>query len=440
MSSQPRKKIVPPHVVYHVAGMGDWKEVVDEQLQLLQQVGLTGDIRITYLGKDLEWLENRLNLYCIDYTIIRSDENTDHCETFAMMEIDRLAKVEKTNRPILYMHTKGVSNPGNVSKRAWRHLMEAWVVRRWRINLNFLHMYDAVGVNWIQGGPQHFSGTFWIASPDWIRRLPPFEGYHNTNGSHRYTCELWIGSVQWCKALSLGCKDEPFWNFGYDYGRWMPKRTIVPNVNAELVKSTSSFGKIFDYFNSDKDNEHSYGDVYNKLFPTSVRDSIENVFEVGIWNGASLQAWETAFPNSTVYGIDTNTSVEMIGQRTHVNVCNSVVPRQVFATFDKWGITKGQFDLIVDDGSHRYHDQIATASIMMPYLSKKGIYVIEDIYPFVGAAVLAEMLGGVVLDRRALKVRFDDVMVVIGKDRDFLEDLQRRSDKDIPTIFPCDEI
>src|SRR5262245_38319411 len=297
-----RTKIRPPIVVYHVAGIGDWKQVVDEQLQLLQQSGLVKDIRITYVGKELDWLEDRLALYDITYQIVRSDLNTDHCETFAMMEIDRLAKEERIEDPIMYIHTKGVSNPGNASKRAWRHLMESWVVRRWQVNMAYLKMFDAVGVNWIEGGPQHFSGTFWIANPDWIRRLPRFEEYHLASGLHRYTCELWIGAAQWCKALSLGCKNEPFWNFNYDYNQWLPKTIAHPPLSANPVTSESSFGDIFRYFHCDKEGDHSYGKVYDTLYPVDTRKDIQTILEVGVQAGRSLQCWDVAFPNAAIYG------------------------------------------------------------------------------------------------------------------------------------------
>lgn len=429
-----------PHVVYHVAGMGDWKDVVDEQLQLLSRSGLTSDVRITYLGRELNWLTSRLDFYEIDAVIVRSDENLHHCETFAMMEVDRLAKIENTDRPILYMHTKGVSNPGNASKRAWRKLMEEWVVARWRVNMAYLGAFhDAVGVNWIQGGPQHFSGTFWMATPDWIRRLPVFEEYHKAAGLHRYTCELWIGAAQWCRALSLGCKDEPFWTPGYDYSRWMPRSRMAPPKHLDRIDWKSPWGEIFSYFNSDKDTDHSYGPVYDRLFDASVRRSVLNVLEVGVLNGGSLQAWEVGFPEAKVFGMDVRPCVDVIGQRTTIGVANSIVPRQVHECMDRWGAKPGTFDLIVDDGSHKFHDQVATAAVLLPFLKETGTYVIEDVYPFKGAGIIRDALGGIVLDRRGVRMRFDDVMVLIGQVPN-VDDLQQPVVDDIPTLFPCDEL
>jgi len=212
----------PPLVVWHIAGMGHWKEVVPEQIALLQESGLRSDIYITYLGEEEGYLKALLDAAELSYDIVDSDPNLAHCETLAMLQVERLAKKKNVNRPILYMHTKGVSNPGDWCKQRWRHLMQEHVVRQWRLNLLHLRDHDAVGVNWIEGGSQHFSGTFWIAHPNWIRRLPPFAEYHAARGMDRYSCEMWIGAAQWCKAKSLACRNEAFWESWYDFDRLLP--------------------------------------------------------------------------------------------------------------------------------------------------------------------------------------------------------------------------
>ena len=210
-----------PHVVYHVASMGNWKDVVNHQLRLLRQVGLHQDVRITYLGDELQWLEDRCRVHGVNAKVVRTDSNTDHYETFAMLEIEQLAK--ETYRPILYFHTKGVSNPGHAQKTAWRRLMEEWVIRRWEENVTHLQgkdPYDAVGVSWWESGEQHFSGNFWIARPEWIRRLPHFRNYHIQKNHTRFSCEMWLGAAQFCKAYSLGCKNEIL--------SWHPCENLMP--------------------------------------------------------------------------------------------------------------------------------------------------------------------------------------------------------------------
>jgi predicted protein tyrosine phosphatase len=212
-----------PIVVYHVAAMGNWQEVVREQLLLLRESGLV-EVRLTHVGHGLEWVLTEADQLGISVTMVRTDPNLSHYETFAMLEIERLAKSEWTHRPILYLHTKGVSNPNDQGKKWWRRVMQEHVVRRWRDQITHLFEgFDAIGVNWIRTGEQHFSGNFWLASPEWIRRLPDFVGYHHAKGLVRYSCEMWIGSAQWCRAYSLACTDHYFCDPRYDFVNLLPE-------------------------------------------------------------------------------------------------------------------------------------------------------------------------------------------------------------------------
>lgn len=218
-----------PVVVYHVAALGHWRSVAAEQLRLLRESGLGIDepVRVTFVGAGREWLEAEAARAGCRVEVVRSDPNTDHYETFAMLEVERLAKREGVARPILYLHTKGVSAPPDYpGKTPWRRVMEEHTVRRWRHNVWVLADgagYDAVGFNWYSHGEQHFSGNFWIARADWIRKLPDFAAYHGRKGLVRYSCETWIGAHQFCRAYSLGCRDRPTWDTGFDFAAHFPR-------------------------------------------------------------------------------------------------------------------------------------------------------------------------------------------------------------------------
>ncbi len=242
-----------PHVVYHVACMGGhhWIEVVREQFELLRQCGLAdalasiGDkVNITHLGnhEHLKIIVREAELYGIPINIVRTDPNTDHYETFAMIEIERLAKEEKTTRPILYMHTKGVSNPGEYTKVLWRRTMGNYVVSKWKENIEILNNgHDAAGFNWWERGEQHFSGTFWIATADWIRRLPNYVQYHHLKKLERFSAELWIGAAQFCKAHSWGTKNAFTWVGNFDWSPHLPPaRAFVTEASKETITWVSA--------------------------------------------------------------------------------------------------------------------------------------------------------------------------------------------------------
>jgi hypothetical protein len=202
-----------PVVVWHCAAMGDWKAVAHDQLAMLKTQGLT-EVHTTFVGGELGWLLREARRLGVTLKLDRTDPNLLHYETFAILLIERMAKA--TERPFLYLHTKGVSVQGHRGKQRWRRLMEMHVIEKWRENLAHLKDYDLVGVNWF-ANPGHFCGNFWLARADWIRKLADFVRWHHAHNLVRTSCEFWIGSAPSPRALSLVCHDQPFWNDGYPF-------------------------------------------------------------------------------------------------------------------------------------------------------------------------------------------------------------------------------
>ncbi len=183
---------------YHVAAMGNWKEVVEEQMQLIQEVGLNDKhMNVTYVGDtaELVFLGRIFERYSIDAHLCRFDPNIMHYETFAMIEIEAWAK--QACGAALYFHTKGVSAPHFTPKARWRRFMQDHLIRDWQKNLSLLETHDVVGVNWRDMPPSsHFCGNFWMARADYLGELENFVQYHNNRGLKRTNCEFWISSAK----------------------------------------------------------------------------------------------------------------------------------------------------------------------------------------------------------------------------------------------------
>jgi hypothetical protein len=253
---------VCPHLVYHCCAVNDYQAMVREQFLLVRKVGLAaalaaaGDVlRISHVGPDPDWIMAEAARQDIPARIVRTDLNISHYETFAMLEVDRLAKVEKTKRPILYFHTKGITCPGEGYKRTWRRLMEYHVLEQWRGRVGELILNDACGFNWWSSGKRHFSGNFWIASPDYIRRLPEYSIYHNAEGRSRFACEMWIGSVWPMRMMSCGCSDVMTWKPGFSWDWLIPPApppgpeitwfsAATPDYAAALATLEASAGRL----------------------------------------------------------------------------------------------------------------------------------------------------------------------------------------------------
>lgn len=119
------------------------------------------------------------------------------------------------------------------------------------------------------------------------------------------------------------------------------------------------------------DGPHNYCDYYERLFEP-LRDKAITLFEIGIWEGASLKMWREWFPKATIVGLDL----------AHVPVegCHTLRGDQGNA-FDLARAAKfGPFDVVIDDGSHIFKDHMASFFFLFPFhMNPGGIYVIEDL-------------------------------------------------------------
>lgn len=88
-----------------------------------------------------------------------------------------------------YMHTKGASHPDSEPVRDWRRYMQAW------FNLGPIRalkdgLADVSGVNYQELPFKHFSGNFWWASGEYLRRFP-----EPTPQEDRMYWEKWVCSL-----------------------------------------------------------------------------------------------------------------------------------------------------------------------------------------------------------------------------------------------------
>lgn len=119
---------------------------------------------------------------------------------------------------------------------------------------------------------------------------------------------------------------------------------------------------------------HNYCEKYEKYFNFE-RNSSLKILEIGVFNGGSLKTWSEYYKNSLVVGIDINPNCKKyesgnikieIGSQDDQDFLKQVVKKY------------GDFDLILDDGSHQQKHMIKSFEILFPNLKNKGIYVVED--------------------------------------------------------------
>jgi cephalosporin hydroxylase len=127
---------------------------------------------------------------------------------------------------------------------------------------------------------------------------------------------------------------------------------------------------------TDKGREPSLARVYEP-FLTSVRTDAIGLIEIGAKDGASLRMWRDFFPRGEICGIDNNEgALAHAGDRIHIVVGDQADPAVVGQAVD----AVGRVDVVVDDGGHHAHEQVASLLALWPAVRPGGLYIVEDIH------------------------------------------------------------
>lgn len=117
-------------------------------------------------------------------------------------------------------------------------------------------------------------------------------------------------------------------------------------------------------------------DIYEKYLGTS-REEVKSVLEIGVKEGNSLRTWREYFPNAQIRGVDITPKYEDKGHDRITVYQGSQEDKKVLdqIILD----AKGEFDVIIDDGSHINSLTIKSFNYLWPHVKSKGYYFIEDL-------------------------------------------------------------
>lgn len=122
---------------------------------------------------------------------------------------------------------------------------------------------------------------------------------------------------------------------------------------------------------------HNYLDFYQKQLPD--RKFSGRLLEIGVMDGLSMKMWREYYPNAEIVGIDIKDMSFM--HNTDWQVPESVQLIQCDGTDPKQLKKLGNFDIIIDDGSHYWsHQQKSFEHLYYSQLNKGGVYIIEDLW------------------------------------------------------------
>ena len=146
--------------------------------------------------------------------------------------------------------------------------------------------------------------------------------------------------------------------------------------------------------------EFNFLDFYKTLLPIAPKI----VLEIGVEFGNSIIMWTGYFPNSQIFGLDHFTGVYSNGRlfdkptlfiddvKSHRNISTSQIQLVEFdqSDLEHYSNFKNharneniEFDLVIDDGSHQWADQILTLrffSTLMRITDAESVLIIEDLH------------------------------------------------------------
>ena len=159
--------------------------------------------------------------------------------------------------------------------------------------------------------------------------------------------------------------------------------------NSLFIDASNSFSELCDYskeFPSDKSPynistyRHPYTPIYAFIFAPLKYKKI-NLAEIGILNNHSINVWRKYFERAIIYGFEFDESFLKNAKKqnlknvfyTKINVKESSSINLAFAN------TKKKFNIIIDDSTHEFDDQIRIIKNVYKYLLPGGMLIIEDI-------------------------------------------------------------
>ena len=154
--------------------------------------------------------------------------------------------------------------------------------------------------------------------------------------------------------------------------------------------------------------QYTYACQFIRLYARYIAGESVRVAEVGVQYGRSLRAMRRIIPFAEIYGFD-------------IAPCRNDTAGAKFIvgdgyTEEAWKDVPNDFDLIIDDGSHRVSDMLRGIPVFLNHLKPGGILMIEDIPNIAGAkSVMEQLPGSELVDTRDIGRSKDDLMVVYMK-------------------------
>jgi len=166
----------------------------------------------------------------------------------------------------------------------------------------------------------------------------------------------------------------------------------MPTLKLNYKNNSSELCELGKKYDTDKSSQrnnvtnsrhcHPYTLFYENLFKNKKNENLK-IAELGILNGSSLLMWREYFANAQIYGFEyDNNLINNFKQNYdndritiyNVDVSKKDSIEKAFSDLNE------SFDIIIEDTTHQFEDQIRVIENTYKYLKPGGIMIIEDIF------------------------------------------------------------
>ena len=176
---------------------------------------------------------------------------------------------------------------------------------------------------------------------------------------------------------------------------FVPKKINLDHLEKNnLILPTKNLNELFNFFNSDKGDlyeyqydhpiknkkkkvqAHGYAKFYNDYF-TNIKNEKLNILEIGSFYGNASASLFFYFKNSFLYAADIFPDLFRYKSK---RVINFFVDSSKEDSIKDDIIAKDiEFNIIIEDASHSFKDQIISLFLLFKNLSSKGLFIIEEL-------------------------------------------------------------
>ena len=156
--------------------------------------------------------------------------------------------------------------------------------------------------------------------------------------------------------------------------------TDLCELGVKYPTDKSPYNKIESVTKNGSGHKHPYTAVYDFIF-SNIRYSNIKLAEIGVLDNMSMLCWREYFKNASLFGFDFNT--DFINQGKSFDLEKTVYDFMNVNSIESIedGLKKyGKYDIIIEDSTHQFDDQMRVCSVAHKYLNPGGILVIEDIF------------------------------------------------------------